>query len=60
MGHPIRYGQGRRQGDEAGDDPDAGVTRAQLAELGVEASDGEEGGTQYDQEWGARAAKTMW
>ncbi|CUH49380.1 pyridoxamine 5'-phosphate oxidase family protein [Ruegeria atlantica] len=31
-----------------------------VGEILAEASDGEEGGTQYDQEWGARAAKTMW
>lgn len=31
-----------------------------VGEILAEASDGEEGGTQYDREWGARAAKTMW
>ncbi|WP_170562717.1 pyridoxamine 5'-phosphate oxidase family protein [Ruegeria atlantica] len=32
-----------------------------VGEILAEASDGEEGGTQYDLEWGARrAAKTMW
>ncbi len=29
-------------------------------EILAEMTDGEEGGARYDQEWGARAAKTMW
>ncbi len=31
-----------------------------VGEILAEASSGEEGGAQYDSEWGARAAKTMW
>lgn len=31
-----------------------------MGEILAEVSKGEEGGTQYDQEWGPRAAKTMW
>ncbi|WP_281995226.1 pyridoxamine 5'-phosphate oxidase family protein [Ruegeria faecimaris] len=31
-----------------------------MGEILAEASDGEEGGTQYDEAWGQRAAKTMW
>ncbi len=31
-----------------------------VGEILAEASNGEEGGAQYDQEWGPRAAKTMW
>ncbi|WP_170332402.1 pyridoxamine 5'-phosphate oxidase family protein [Ruegeria arenilitoris] len=40
-------------GDETADLPTVG-------EILAEASEGEEGGARYDQEWGARAAKTMW
>ncbi|MCA0905845.1 pyridoxamine 5'-phosphate oxidase family protein [Ruegeria marisrubri] len=40
-------------GDESGDLPTIG-------QLLSEASDGVEGGAQYDEEWPARAAKTMW
>ncbi len=48
----IRAGtwQGR---DESGGLPTVG-------EILSEMTSGEEGGAQYDQEWGARAAKTMW
>lgn len=31
-----------------------------IGEILAEASDGEEGGVEYDRDWGARAAKTMW
>ncbi len=31
-----------------------------IGEMLAEASDGEEGGADYDREWGARAAKTLW
>ncbi|MEO1139639.1 MAG: pyridoxamine 5'-phosphate oxidase family protein [Pseudomonadota bacterium] len=31
-----------------------------VGEMLAEASDGDEGGTEYDAAWGARAAKTMW
>ncbi len=31
-----------------------------VGEILAEASSGEEGGAQYDSQWGARAAKTMW
>lgn len=31
-----------------------------VGEILAEVSDGAEGGARYDQEWGARAAKTMW
>ncbi len=40
-------------GDESADLPSAG-------EILAEMTAGEEGGAQYDQEWGARAARTMW
>jgi len=40
-------------GDESAGLPSAGDILAEM-------SNGEEGGAQYDQEWGARAAKTMW
>ncbi|MBO9411561.1 MULTISPECIES: pyridoxamine 5'-phosphate oxidase family protein [unclassified Ruegeria] len=41
----------------AGDETDGLPT---VGEILAEASDGEEGGAQYDKDWGARAAKTMW
>ncbi|WP_171175789.1 pyridoxamine 5'-phosphate oxidase family protein [Ruegeria sp. HKCCD8929] len=40
-------------GDESGDLPTIGQILAEV-------TNGEEGGTRYDSEWGARAAKTMW
>ncbi len=40
-------------GDESAGLPSAG-------EILAEMTAGEEGGAQYDQEWGARAARTMW
>lgn len=40
-------------GDESADLPSAGEILAEMTQ-------GEEGGTRYDQEWGARAARTMW
>lgn len=40
-------------GDESADLPTVGALLA-------EASDGEEGGAEYDQAWAPRAAKTMW
>ncbi len=40
-------------GDESAGLPSAG-------EILTEMTAGEEGGAQYDQEWGARAARTMW
>ena len=39
--------------DQSGELPSVG-------EILAEVSDGAEGGARYDQEWGARAAKTMW
>ncbi len=39
---------------------DQSVTLPTMGEILAEVSDGEEGGAQYDREWGARAAKTMW
>lgn len=40
-------------GDESADLPSVGEILAEMTQ-------GEEGGTRYDQEWGARAASTMW
>ncbi|WP_170474928.1 pyridoxamine 5'-phosphate oxidase family protein [Ruegeria arenilitoris] len=48
----IRAGIWTR-GDESSSLPTVGEILAEITE-------GEEGGAQYDQEWGERAAKTMW
>lgn len=48
---PLRAGLWQR------DDSDGLPT---VGELLAEQTDGEEGGPQYDAEWGARAAKSMW
>ncbi|MES0863915.1 pyridoxamine 5'-phosphate oxidase family protein [Ruegeria sp. SCPT10] len=42
----------------SGDDESRGLPT--VGEILAEASDGEEGGARYDQEWAPRAAKTMW
>ncbi len=42
------------------DGPDQSAALPTMGEILAEASDGEEGGAQYDAEWAPRAVKTMW